>query len=218
MKIIILYITSSLLIFKVIFPLISYPKKKDDKIIFNQSPIIDILQLVNITILFIFIIYSYIGSEWYNWLYFIFPLCYFFIEFIQIIAVWHSEIIIDNEFIYIKKSKYDRLFGKKTISSPQKIELKKSSFKFYKDWNDEDTVEVLKYRKLIRANYVIINKESYNLNEYRLDVFFNQFFKALNEKVQTKNIKIEINKFEKYNGMKWIYTLLFILSLTYYFK
>jgi len=139
-------------------------------------------------------------------------------EFIVIIAVWNSEIIIDNEFIYIKKSKYDRLFGKKTISSPQKIELKKSSFKFYKDWNDEDTVEVLKYRKLIRANYVIINKERYNLNEYRLDIFFNQFFKALNEKVQTKNIKIEINKFEKYNGMKWIYTLLFILSLTYYFK
>ena len=217
MKILILYITSSLLIFKVIFPLISYPKKKDDKIIFNQSPIIDILQLTNITILFIFMIYSYIGSEWYDWLYFIFPLMYFFIEFIQIIAVWHSEIILDNEFIYIKKSKYDRLFGKKTISIPKKIALKKSSFKFYKDWNDDDTVEVLKYRKLIRANYVTINKESYNLNEYRLDVFFNQFFKALNEKVQTKNIKIEINKFEKYNGMKWIYTLLFILSLTYYF-
>lgn len=56
MKILILYITSSLLIFKVIFPLISYPKKKDDKIIFNQSPIIDILQLTNITILFIFMI------------------------------------------------------------------------------------------------------------------------------------------------------------------
>jgi len=217
MKILILYITSSLLIFKVIFPLISYPKKKDDKIIFNQSPIIDILQLTNITILFIFMIYSYIGSEWYDWLYFIFPLMYFFIEFIQIIAVWHSEIILDNEFIYIKKSKYDRLFGKKTISIPKKIALKKSSFKFYKDWNDDDTVEVLKYRKLIRANYVTINKERYNLNEYRLDVFFNQFFKALNEKVQTKNIKIEINKFEKYNGMKWIYTLLFILSLTYYF-
>lgn len=218
MKILILYITSSLLIFKVIFPLISYPKKKDDKIIFNQSPIIDILQLTNITILFIFMIYSYIGSEWYDWLYFIFPLMYFFIEFIQIIAVWHSEIILDNEFIYIKKSKYDRLFGKKTISIPQKIALKKSSFKFYKDWNDDDIVEIAKYRKLIRACYITINKEEYNLNEYRLDVFFNQFLKALNEKVQTKNIKIEINKFEKYNGMKWIYTLLFILSLTYYFK
>jgi hypothetical protein len=132
--------------------------------------------------------------------------------------VWHSEIIIDNEFIYIRKSKYDTLFGKKTILIPKKIELKKSTFKFYNDWNNEDIVEIAKYRKLIRANYVIINKESYNLNEYRLNVFFNQFLKALNEKVQSQNIKIEINKFEKYNGMKWIYTLLFILSLLYYFN
>ncbi len=96
--------------------------------------------------------------------------------------------------------------------------MKKSSFKFYIDWNDEDIVEIAKYRKLIRAKYVIINKEKYNLSEYRLDVFFNQFLIAVNEKALTQNIKVEINKFEKYSGMKWIYTLLFILSLTYYFK
>ena len=125
MKIITLYITLSLLIFEVLFPLISYPKKKDDKIIFNQSSIIDIFKLLNIIILFVFIIYSYIGSEWYNWIYFIFPLGYFLVEFLQIIKVWNSEIILDNEFIYIRERKYDRFFGKKTILSPKKIELKK---------------------------------------------------------------------------------------------
>ena len=150
MKIIILYITSTLFIFEVICPFISYPKKKDGKIIFNQSPIIDIFKLLNISILFIFIIYSYIGSAWYNWIYFIiFPLSYFLIEFLQIIKVWNSEIILDDEFIYIRESKYDRLIGKKTILSPKKIELKKSSFVFYKDWNNEDSVEIAKYRKLI---------------------------------------------------------------------
>ena len=216
MKIIILYITSTLFIYEIIFPFISYPKKKDGKIIFNQSPIIDIFKILNISILFIFIIYSYIGSEWYEWIYFIFPLGYFLVEFLQIIKVWNSEIILDDEFIYIRESKYDRLIGKKTILSPKKIELKKSFFKFYKDWNNEDIVELAKYRKLIRAYYVTINKKTYNLNEYRLDAFYNQFLKALIEKAHTQNIKIEINKFEKYNGMKWIYILLFILSLTYY--
>jgi hypothetical protein len=218
MKIIILYITSILFICQVIFPLIAYPKKKDDQIIFNQSPIFDIFEILNISILFVFIIYRYIGYEWYNWITFVFPLGYFLIEFLQIIQVWNSEIIIDNDFLYIRKTKYDRWWGKRNIVSPKKIQLKKNSFKFSKDWNEEEIVEIAKYRKLIRAYYVTMNEGSYNLNEYRLHVFYNQFVKALNEKVPSQNIKIEINKFEKYNGIKWIYTILFILSLTYYLK
>jgi hypothetical protein len=126
MKIITLYITLSLLIFEVLFPLISYPKKKDDKIIFNQSSIIDIFKLLNIIILFVFIIYSYIGSEWYNWIYFIFPLGYFLVEFLQIIKVWNSEIILDNEFIYIRERKYDSFFWQKDyfITKKNRIEKK----------------------------------------------------------------------------------------------
>ena len=71
---------------------------------------------------------------------------------------------------------------------------------------------------MTRAIFVKINKRTYNLNEYRLNVFFNQFLKVINEKVESKNVRIKINKFEKYNGIRWIYTILFILSLIYYFK
>jgi hypothetical protein len=238
MKIIIIYITSTLFISKVLFPLISYPRKKDDKIIFNQSPLIDIFKLFNITFLLMFIIYDIVktfelsGHEWSGHeiadliLCLIFYLGYFIFEFLQIIMVWHSEIIIDNEFIYIRERKYDRLFGKRTIIQPDKIDLKKSSFRFYidwwnnkgfEDWNDDGWFfEIAK--KITRANFVKINKKTYNLNEYRLNVFFNQFLKVINEKVESKNVRIKINKFEKYNGIKWIYTILFILSLIYYFK
>ena len=38
-----------------------------------------------------------------------------------------------------------------------------------------------KYRKLIRAYYIKINKKNYNLNEYKLDAFFNQILKVLNQ-------------------------------------
>jgi hypothetical protein len=45
---------------------------------------------------------------------------------------------------------------------------------------------------MTRASFVKINKRTYNLNEYRLNVFFNQLLKAINEKYDFVHIIINI--------------------------
>jgi hypothetical protein len=217
MKIVLLYVTSYLFIFNVFFPLISYPRKKEDKIIFNQSPIIDILKISNLLFIIYLSWFYLLGYEWIEWLLtsiFLFLLC--FLEILNILSSWHSEIIIDKEFIYIRKMKYDYVkFKRERVSLPKKIKLGESSFMFFKDWDSEH--EIFYWKKFTRANFLKINNEIFNLNEYNLNIYFYKLYKVLEEKIHAENINIKMNQFEKYYCMRWIFTLLFILSLFYYF-
>ncbi|MDB4649452.1 hypothetical protein OAF64_05610 [Crocinitomicaceae bacterium] len=208
MSIILIYLTGIFFLIKVIFPLFSFSKKKENSIVFNLSPFIDIINLLIICLALGLVIYVFMGSKWYDWLYFIFPLIYFLLESVQILFRWHSEIIIDDEFIYIRERKNIK---------PTKFRLNDSRFIFFKDWNNEDITEVIKWKKIIRATYVQINKETFNLNELRLNAFSNQIIHVIKKNVNPEKIEIKFNFFEKIGGVKYLYSFLFALSIIYHF-
>ena len=208
MSITLIYLTGIFFLIKVIFPLFSFSKKKENSTVFNLSPFIDIINLLIICLVLGLVIYAFMGSKWYDWLYFIFPLLYFLLESFQILLRWHSEIIIDDEFIYIRERKKIK---------PTKFRLNESRFIFFKDWNNEDITEVIKWKKIIRATYIQINKETFNLNELRLNAFSNQIILLIKKNVNPEKVEIKFNFFEKIGGIKYLYSFLFALSIIYHF-
>lgn len=211
---VLIYFFGLLFLKNVFFPLVSFPRKKNNQIVFNQSPLIDLFNIANTSLLFILIIRSYADSAWYEWLYFIFPLAYFSLEILLILGRWNSEIRIDNDCIIIQEKKYDRLFGEKKLLDPVKVSLSGNNFKFYKGWNNEDNVSIQKYKRLIRAFYLNVNDKQYNLNELRLNIFFFPILKELQKRTEPGQVQIELSSFEKYHGIRWVYTILFLASLS----
>jgi len=208
MSITLIYLTGIFFLIKVIFPLFSFSKKKENSIVFNLSPFIDIINLLIICLVLGLVIYSFMLSKWYDWLYLSILVIYFLLESLQILLRWHSEIIIDDEFIYIREQKKIK---------PTKFRLDDSRFIFFKDWNNEEITEIIKWKKIIRATYIQINKETFNLNELRLNAFSNQIIHVIKKNVNPEKIEIKFNFFEKIGGIKYLYSFLFALSIIYHF-
>jgi len=226
---VLIYIFGLLFLKNVLFPLVSFSRRKNGQVIFNQSPFIDLFNIVNTIFIFVLVFRSYLGSAWYDWIYFIFPLSYFVLEITLIIKCWNSEIRLDGDFIYIQDKKYKGnkySFKNKTkeysreILEAKKFPLKDCNFTFYKSWNNDDITDILRYKRLIRAYYLRIevkndakNSEEQissliNLNSFRLHFFFNRLIKELESKVSPEQINVQLNRFVKYHGMRWIYTIL----------
>lgn len=218
MSLVVLYLSGIYFLNKVFFPLISSPSFKNGEVIFDQSPFIDVTNLLNAFIIFTFVFYSYCGSTWYNWIFFIFPLKYFFTEVFNIIKRWNSQIIINNDYVYVFESKYDSIIGQRNEMQPRKFHLDLCTFKFEKDWNTEESTEFFKWKKYIRAHYITINGKKFNLNEMRLQMFFKAIVKEIRLRAPKENTHLQLNAFEKFEGIKWVSTIAFVLSLFVFFK
>lgn len=209
---VLIYIFGLLFLKNVLFPLVSFSRRKNGQVIFNQSPFIDLFNIVNTIFIFVLVFISYLGSAWYDWIYFIFPLSYFVLEITLIIKCWNSEIRLDGDFIYIQKNlKYGFVWDKKykeysrEILEAEKFPLKDCNFTFYKSWNA--------YYLRIEVKNDAKNSEEQissliNLNSFRLHFFFNRLIKELESKVSPEQINVQLNRFVKYHGMRWIYTIL----------
>ena len=253
MKILFIYITGIFFLKKVFFPLFSFPSKKKDEIIFNQSPIIDLIDILISCSIIGLIIYAYLGENWWDWIFVILYIFYIIVEILFVIQQWNCEIRISDEFMTVRESKYAGGFlsssgplGKnKKINNPNKYSLKDCHFKFYRDYNG-DPPPLIFWKKFERADYLSIRNPNdeepnsddllnwdddkwneyhkwndrnptINLKKFRINNFNSKIISELSRRISSKNIEVKTNYFLKIGGFKLIYTILFIVSLIYYF-
>jgi len=224
---VLIYIFGLLFLKNVFFPLVSFSRKKG-QVIFNQSPIIDLFNISNAIFLFVLIFRPFLGSSFAfsTLIYIIFLMFYFAIEITSVVKCWNSEIRIDDDFIYIQDKKYKE-YSRELVEA-RKFSIKDCNFTFFKSWNDDDISRIVRYKKLVRAYYLRIDSKKdlannknevstlINLNSFRLQFFFNRLIKEIESKVSPEQSNVQLNRFVKYHGMRWIYTIIFCIVVLIY--
>lgn len=191
---------------KVAFPIITKPRIKNGCFVYNQPIYLDLFYLLVLLIIMVsVVISSFKPWYWENLFYlpvFIFEMLYAALE---IYSKKDGEITIEDKKIKIRTTK----------SISETFTLKSNNVEIYKKLNDEESINILFWKKIQRVYYLKINNREFNLEKIGLDIYAIDIIRKIKLETGNNDIDNMMNKFDKYYGIRWFYTVLFILT-TYF--